>query len=192
MKQLKTIKTILSYLSILVTIGIVAMSYYFPEQVNDLIPYRFYTVLTNSMEPTIPVESLVLVRHYHPNESIHLQPDDIITFHADRFGHDIVITHRFAHTELDEEGNVIYRTRAEDAENLDAYMTQKKDLIGSYVFHIPYAGRYLEFLKSKHGLILYGEYATILCINFLIRAIWEEKENANEEEDDDTNDAIMA
>ena len=149
-----------------------------PEKINNIINYKFYTVVTNSMEPTIPTYSLVCVKNFKENEVIELDPQQIITFHANRFGEDIIITHRFNKTEVNEDGTIIYRTNAEGKENLDMYETKRDNLIGTYIFHIPYIGKIVLFLKSKFGFILYGELITIFLINNLIKTLWDEKLDA--------------
>ena len=61
----------------------------FPQQVGRLLPFRCYVVLSQSMEPTIPTFSLVLVRQVSPDASLTLEPEQIITFRANRFGEQI-------------------------------------------------------------------------------------------------------
>ena len=175
MKILKKFIKIISYLAILLLVTYMVLIILVPKKVNNIIHYKFYTVLTSSMEPTIPTYSLVCVRTFKEDEVIDLNSQQIITFNANRFGENIIITHHFNKTEVDENGNIIYRTNAEGAENLDAYKTKRSDLIGTYIFHIPYIGKFVLFLKSKFGFILYGELTIIFLINNLIRARWEEK-----------------
>ena len=127
------------------------------------------------MEPAIPVNSLVCIRNFKEDEVIDLNSQQIITFNANRFGENIIITHHFNKTEIDENGSIIYRTNAEGSENLDVYETKRSDLIGTYIFHIPRIGKFVLFLKSKFGFILYGELTIIFLINNLIRTRWKEK-----------------
>lgn len=175
MNILKNIIKIIVYLVIFLLIILTISIKLAPEKMNTIIRYRFYTVLTNSMEPIIPTYSLVCVKRFKEDEVINLSSQQIITFNANRFGKNIVITHRFNKTEIDENGDTIYRTNAEGTDNLDVYKTKRNDLIGTYIFHIPLIGKFILFLQSKFGFILYGELITILLINNLIRTIWEEK-----------------
>lgn len=166
---------IITYLAILLLIIYIISIKLVPEKVNNIIDYKFYTVLTNSMEPTIPTYSLVCIKKVKEDEVLNLNSQQIITFNANRFGKNIIITHRFNKTEIDENGNIIYRTNAEGSENLDVYKTKRSDLIGTYIFHIPFIGKFILFLKSKFSFILYGELATIFLIDNLIRTRWKEK-----------------
>lgn len=146
-----------------------------PRTVGKFLPFRFYTVLTDSMSPDIPPMSLVLVRHLSPQEPLALEPGQIITFRAERFGKEIIQTHHFSHTEWDEElGQVIYRTHPQQSRNLDFYKTTREDILGVYVFSVPWLGKLLLFLKSPWGLMLLGEELLIYLLNRRIRARWAE------------------
>lgn len=177
MKLLK--KMIQTFVSVLILVLMLYLTLMIvnPEKIN----YQFYAVLTNSMEPKIPTYSLVLVKKFETDEDIQLQPQQIITFHADRFGQKIIITHHFNKTERTDEGITIYRTNAEGKDQLDIYQTTREDLIGTYLFHVPYIGKIILFLKSKFGFILYGEFLIIFLVNALIRSRWEEETQRHDE-----------
>lgn len=151
-----------------------ALIIYFPEQITKFTGYRLYTVLTNSMEPTIPTYSLVLTKLIPINEDI--QPNTIVTFKANRFGDDILLTHYFRKTETSQDGNLYYRTQAEGKDNYDSYETSREDIVGKYVGHVPFIGKIFLFLKSDYSYIWYGEVLIIMLINKLIQAKWKEKE----------------
>lgn len=151
-----------------------AVIVYFPDRVTELVGYRFYTVLTDSMEPTIPTYSLVLTKLIPETEII--QPDTVVTFKANRFGDDILLTHYFRKIQVGEDGNTYYRTQAEGKDFYDNYETKRSDIIGTYVFHVPFIGKIFLFLRSQFGFIFYGELLVIFLINKLVRTRWEEKE----------------
>lgn len=149
---------------------------FFPNTYQQFFPYGFYHILTNSMEPTIKTNSLVLVRSY--DDSIQLEKGSIIAFWANRFGEKIVIMHRLSHTETNAEGQTIYRTHPEGSNTLDVYETKVEDLIGVYVFHIPYIGKFAMFAKSGFGLLWAFQVISILLTRKLILAKWHEKQKA--------------
>lgn len=151
-----------------------ALIVYFPDKVTQLTGYRLYTVMTDSMEPTIPTFSLVLTRLIPVEEEI--QPDTIVTFKANRFGDNILLTHYFRKTLVGNDGNTYYRTQAEGKDNYDNYETKRSDIIGTYVCHVPFVGKFFLFLKSEFGFIWYGELAVVFLINKVIKTRWEEKE----------------
>lgn len=153
---------------------------FLPGVTETYMPFRLYTVLTDSMSPRIPPMSLVLVRQVASDAPLELQPEQIITFRAERFGKQIIQTHRFSHTEWDEElGQTIYRTHPEQTAELDFYKTTRDDILGVYVFSVPYLGKVLLFLKSRWGLLLLGEELIIFLVNQLIKARWEEQAAAD-------------
>ena len=98
------------------------------------------------MEPTIKTNSLVLVRTY--DDSVQLEKGNIIAFRANRFGENIVIMHRFSHTETNADGQTVYRTYPEGSDALDVYETTVEISWGVYLFHIPYIGKFVLFAKS--------------------------------------------
>ncbi|NME82607.1 signal peptidase I [Clostridium sp. SM-530-WT-3G] len=177
MKVFKAFTKIIYYLVIVLLIVFIALRIFIPRKMDNIVNYKFYTVLTNSMEPRIPTYSLVCVKNFKEDELVNLKPQQIITFHANRFGDPIIITHHFNKTERDKDGNIIYRTNAEGKTNLDVYETKRSDLIGTYVFHIPYVGKVPLFFKSKFVFIWLGELVIIFLINILIRLLWGDKLN---------------
>lgn len=178
MKKLKKAGHILFYTLIIAMVSYIIAMLVAPDYISRLTGGRFYVVLTDSMEPRIPTYSLVFSRTLGDEE---LEPGQIITFWGDRFGDRIILTHHFNHTEKDAEGKTIYRTNAEGKDELDMYLVERKDIIGTYVFHIPYVGKFVLFLKSKYGFIWIMEVALIMLVNRLIAARWEEKEASKED-----------
>lgn len=168
---------ILSKVSFITCVGILSIltiyAIFLPDVYREIIPYRFYNVLTNSMEPTIGTNSLVLVKTY--DDSMQIEKDDIITFLANRFGEKIIIMHRFSHTEMNEEGEIVYKTHPEGSDTPDIYETKRDDILGVYLWHIPYAGKFILFLRSGFGLIWICQIIVILLIKALVSARWEEK-----------------
>lgn len=79
-----------------------------PEETAAFVGYRFYTVVTGSMEPTIPTTSVVLTRCLKEGETP--QPGQILTFKADRLGEEIVLTHYLREVKPDETGRVRFYT----------------------------------------------------------------------------------
>ena len=85
---------------------------------------------------------------------------DSVTFHANRFGKDILLTHYFKKTQV-KDGITYYRTQGASAKDYDNYETTRSDIIGKYMFHIPYLGKIFLFLKSPFGLLMYAELAAV-------------------------------
>lgn len=175
---MKKCKTIFRFFYVCALIAIIALCMFAPGKITDLAGYEIYTVLSESMEPKIPMYSAVLVKKVKEEGKLSFKPQQIITFRANRFGEEIVLTHRFNKTEYNENGQLLYRTNAEGKENLDAYETTREDIIGIYMFHIPYLGKVILFLQSPFAYIWAGEVIIILLIRKTIEAKWEEKERS--------------
>lgn len=141
---------------------------FFPDIHQKIIPYRFYNVLTDSMEPKIGTNSLVLMKTC--DDSMEIEKDDIITFLANRFGEKIVVMHRFSHTEMNKDGETVYRTHPEGSNTLDMYQTKREDILGVYLWHIPYIGKFILFLKSIFGLLWLCQIVSILLAKELVSA----------------------
>lgn len=171
--MLKIIKQVSFLLCVGVMTVFIVMALLLPDKYMAMMPYRGYHVLTNSMEPKIGVDDLVIVKSYH--EGMKINKNDIITFRADRFGESIIITHRFSHTQISDDGTVIYKTHPEKTDVLDPYSTTQEDLLGVYVFHIPYMGKLVLFLKSRFGFLWFCEIIIIMLIKAIVKARWEEK-----------------
>lgn len=181
LKKAKILCNILFYFCIVLLAMYIGAKLFVPQVANSLPGLQCYTVLSHSMEPRIPVYSLVVTRQFGAQEKVNLQAGDIITFKANRFGEDILITHNFYGTKQNQTNETIYRTIAEGVDHPDAYQTTRRQLVGLYLFHIPYLGKILLFLKSKFGLILLGEECIILLLNQLVKSIWEEKAAKNKQ-----------
>lgn len=173
MKKLKNIFYLICISEIVIVLSSCLV---FEKQVTDRVGYQVYTVLSNSMEPRIPTYSAVMIKKIKKDETLLLAPQQIITFKANRFNEDIIVTHHFNKIEYDENGEILFRTNAEGKDNLDAYDTKREDIIGIYMFHIPYLGKIIMFLKSRFVFIWFGEITIILLINKLIKARWKEKQ----------------
>lgn len=134
----------------------------FPTQIADMVGYRFYSVLTDSMTPVIKPGALVLSEVV--NEDTELIPGDIITFEGEQLGRKFIFTHYLKKIEINEAGKEQYYTQGNTAEDYDQFTTYRDDIKGVYIMHIPYAGRVMAFIKSPFGMIE-GLIIVLLMIN---------------------------
>lgn len=122
---------------VIVVFTLLLLSTFFP--IKDW--YQAKVVLSGSMEPAIPVGSLVVIK---PAPAY--IPGDVITFGPDT-KNSIPVTHRIVGTE--ETGN--FKTKGDANEGVDAGVVNPKSVIGKVVFHIPYFGFFLDFAKTERG-----------------------------------------
>lgn len=178
----KILKNLSDAILILLVVYIVLMKIC-PEKVDGLLGYQTFVILTDSMEPVIPTGSAVLVKNLKDDEEP--KEGDIVSFRVDRLGEDAVFTHYYRGTETEEDGSIRYLTQGATAERPDDYITHRQDIIGTYVFHIPYAGRIVLFLKSPFALI---ELGIIMIIMIIYQLLWDkfDKEEQAEKEKQET------
>ncbi|MBR3296061.1 MAG: signal peptidase I [Clostridia bacterium] len=146
-----------------------------PLAVLRVLDCEVYSVISGSMEPSVPVNSLVVVRHADPLE---ISAGDVIAFRAG----DTVIIHRVV-TNLRETHELTTKGDANTREDLGKVMY--RDVIGKAVFHINDMGLFFEYLSGTKGKIFLAIPATtgvILCTfsSFMGKT---EKENDTEQHD---------
>lgn len=105
-------------------------------------------ILTDSMEPVLPVYTLVFVEPLSQEEEP--KQGDMIMFETIREGQAMIITHYYDHTE-EINGTVTYFTHAYGKEELDPFPITKAQIKGIVTYAISYAGKYILYLKSTIG-----------------------------------------
>lgn len=104
---------------------------------------RSFVVLTGSMEPTIPVSTIVFT---YPLDIYKL--NDVIAFKKD----DRTVTHRVV--EVEDKGSLLYYKTMGDANNTsDSDLVPQSNLLGKVFFAIPYIGRIVFFIKTVPGYL---------------------------------------
>ncbi len=114
-----------------------------PVTVPRLLGYEIYNVLSGSMEPEIPVGSVVYVKSADPAE---IREDDIIAFNE----RGSVVTHRVKQNRV-VEGEFVTKGDANEAEDL--WTVDYDDLIGKVSFHAPVLGSLMEMYTTGIGKI---------------------------------------
>ena len=106
-----------------------------------------YTVITPSMEPTIPVGCIVLVK---PTDFEEIRVGDVISYTALHHS-DVVVTHRV--TEIDPDAGTI-TTKGDANKGNDINPVEKWQIIGVVVFSLPGAGQALRYAATLPGIAL--------------------------------------
>lgn len=102
-----------------------------------------YAVLTGSMEPSIPVGSVVYAKATDPSL---LSEGDVIVFYDGR--NEIPVTHRVVENQTSE-GQVITKGDANDSNDITPIYYH--NIIGKVVLHIPFLGRLFMPLGTLVG-----------------------------------------
>ena len=108
--------------------------------------YQMYHVLSGSMEPEIPVGSLIYIREGKAEE---VQEGDVIAFYASLEDAGI-ITHRVV------KNNIVsgaFRTKGDANDTEDPTPVPYENFIGKVVLTIPYIGQLLTVMTSFYGKI---------------------------------------
>jgi signal peptidase len=148
-----------------ITINIVA-----PNLTVGIFGFQPYNVVTESMEPEIMVNDVVVVGKFDFESA---QVGDIITFEADidYNGTNEVITHYIYSIDTSKETPVIRTHRHyEDPSKVvpDTWLISPDDVLGSYQFHVKYLGYLLGFIRSIWGI---GVILFNIAIFFVIKWI---------------------
>lgn len=128
-----------------------------------------YAVLTGSMEPALPVGSLVYVREVDP---VDVKPGDAITFELDS---GTLVTHEVF--EVDEQAKT-FRTHGianrDDQGNIspDAAPVAWSQLVGVVAFCIPYLGYINDFVTHAPGMyITISAVAVVIAVSIVIELL---------------------
>ncbi len=168
----ENLTTILSVLIIGILLVYIVLQLVAPRMTIKVFGFKPYVVVTESMEPVINVNDMVVTRQFDLEEA---EEGDIITFHADinYDGTDEIVTHYIYSIETTNDNTTIRTNRHfDDSETVlpDTWQLSEEDVLGTYWFHIPYIGMITEFLKSPFGIIaLVANTGIIVAIVYLIK-----------------------
>lgn len=137
----KLFPALCSILGTLILLGVTAA--FVPLTVPRLLGYEAYEVVSGSMEPEIPVGSILYVKQAEPEQ---IQAGDVIAFRRD----DSVITHRVEENRY-VEGEFITRGDANKGEDLAPVAYE--NLVGKAVWHFPVLGRVMSLMAGTTGKI---------------------------------------
>lgn len=151
---------VLVLLIILIVFYIVRVNFLASNDKLGEVKINFYTILTQSMYPTIKAGDVVITYKEDNNK---YNDGDVITFVSEQNG-GITITHR-----VEEVYNVndsySYKTKGDNNNAPDNEITSGDNVLGKVVVKIPKVGYIQQFLVSKTGWIV----AVILpCLGIVI------------------------
>lgn len=111
-------------------------------------------VISGSMEPEIPVGSLVFIDQRDQS----VDPGDVIAY---RIG-DTMIVHRV----VDQNNDGTYITKGDSNDTADPASVTKQQIVGKEIFCVPKAGKF-RFICSKAGFLIIGY--------FIFGMIWKKR-----------------
>ena len=111
---------------------------------KDILPYKFYRVLTGSMEPTIKTESLIITKEIKAED---LKEGDIISFYSlDPALQGNVNTHRIVKINHDN-GGLSFTTKGDNNNKEDAFLVKEENVVGKVIFNSYIAGKVVGVLS---------------------------------------------
>ena len=153
-KALNIIKTTLVWLVVLVAVSMMIFTVIsvttFNRNDRSLFGYKLYIVNSDSMAATdFDAGALILVKETNPST---LQEGDIITFFSQDSSHfNETVTHKIRKLTYDAEGNPGFITYGTTTDTDDESIVTYPYVLGKYEGHIPWLGRFFNFLKTTPG-----------------------------------------
>lgn len=115
------------------------------SKTNKIAGIQSFVVLTGSMEPKLPVGSVIFTIPYEVYNR-----GDVIAFNKDGK----TITHRVTNRDIDKTG-FVYNTKG-DANNVtDQGAVLGASVVGKQVVVVPYLGKFINFLTTVQGFVLF-------------------------------------
>lgn len=119
---------------------------------KSMFGYRYYVVLTPSMEPELSVGDVVVVKLSNADE---INEGDVITFNPSS-ENDAYLTHRVTQVLEDYQGTGVtcFRTKGDANDTEDSFLIDSSRLIGKEAFHIPGIGYIIRFVQLKWYFVI--------------------------------------
>ena len=141
MRMRKKLAALCNVLGIVILIAVIASCATIAAP--RILGYQAYNIMSGSMEPEIPVGSLVYVKAIAPEE---IESDDVIAFSSN----ESVIVHRVVENRI-VEGEIITKGDANEREDFGPVAYQS--VLGRVERHIPHLGQLMMILGSGAGKV---------------------------------------
>ena len=128
---------------------LVAILICIPLTLPRLAGYQIYHVISGSMEPAIPVESVVYVKDVAPAD---IQKKDVIAFHS-VLGEEAIITHRVVSNNR-VAGEIVTKGDANAKEDLEP--VPYENVLGKVALTVPVLGKILATIATIQGKATVG------------------------------------
>jgi len=157
-------------------------------KVPNIFGYSFMQVLTGSMEPNIPINSLIAVKSMDPST---IEENDVISFYSD----DPVLqgnvnTHRVIRI-MKENGTISFQTKGDANAIADRYEVRQDRVIGKVVFSSLALGKTIKLLKNP---IIFFPIIIVpllgITVANLIKSVKTAKQLIREEEENAVREAV--
>ena len=148
------------------------------EEVPSVMGYKFFIVMSGSMQTRINIGDLVIVKEIDQNT---LKENDIIAF---KDGKNFVTTHRIINV-LNENGEICFETKGDFNNVKDNDIVYPKNVEGKMLVNIPKVGEFILFIQKPVGTFL------MILIILLVVAIVFTLENMKSSEEKKKDEEYM-
>ena len=161
-KNKRMTKKIFKYiiLNILIILFIINIILSFEENTHILGIYMF-NIVSESMEPTINVNDVVVVQKCNPSQ---LKEGDIITFEQEGR----IISHRIIDI-TEERGTIKFKTKGDNNEIPDLDKVESGQVYGKVLFTIKKVGKIISYIQNVRGFINIAIFVVIVYILVSLR-----------------------
>lgn len=181
-KAISTVIFVILIILIVIILGYVLRVKYLAStgRLGD-IKMNFYTILTQSMVPTIYAGDVIVT---YKNDDNKYEIGDILTYKSDLNG-GINITHRIKESYV-VNGKYSYKTKGDNNSVEDAEIVKGEKVLGKVIFKIPKVGYFQRYLVNNRKLIICILIASLSVVIYDVVKLFEGiRKKGNEESFDD-------
>ena len=139
-----------------------------PLTVPRLLGFQIYSVVTGSMEPEIPIGSMVYVKSIAPKD---LKEKDVVAFYGGR-DTNAIITHRVVNNNVIS-GQITTKGDANKTEDMNP--VSYSDVIGKVEYTIPKAGALAQAFTSTEGKIAAAGFVGAAVLLHIIASLFDRR-----------------
>lgn len=145
---------------------------------KSLFGYRYYTILTPSMEPSYKVGDMVFVKI---TKADNINVGDAITFNPSQDS-EAYLTHRVAEKLPDYQGTGVtcFRTKGDANDSEDSFLIDEERVIGVVKLGIPKIGYIVRFVQLRWYFVL--PLVILIFVFFKLLGIYFARDEESEEE----------
>ena len=168
-ENVKIAKKVIEIIAIILIYNIILIALSSANKISvvNILGYKSYIIKTNSMEPTISINDVVITKMVKKEE---IKIGDVITFLQDGE----VITHRI--TQIDDNGN--YTTKGDNNNIEDIFKITYENIEGKHILTIPYLGKIVQVLDNKIVFLI----ITLIILIFMLITIQNQEKRENRRE----------
>lgn len=137
----------------------------------NLLGMKSLAVLSGSMEPKIPVGSIVIIYDVEPDE---LQTGDVITYNL---GGGTLVTHRVVEVDVDNQ-SIITKGDANEVE--DGAPVSFSKVVGKMKMHVPYLGYISIYIRTPLGIAATCGVLIVVVLLTFLPEVFKKEENKQE------------